>query len=284
MLASLSAELLKLRKRPATWVLALVWLAVVLIFGYLFFYLISSFPTEGLPEDQRAQQEALGEQLRRGLLPENLLENLFVNGTFGTGGAIALILGALAAGSEYGWGTLKTALTQRPGRLAFLLGKMLALAVFLLLFVLLGLAAGAAGSYAVALLEDAAVKWPPLEDFARAVGMGFLILAVWAYLGFALATLFRGTALAIGLGLAWSLAVESTLTLLPVENDAYETFRSFLLGENTASLGSYFGSAPQGFGVPEPLVEPERAAATLAAYTVVFVVVAALSFRGRDVT
>ncbi|QYJ15801.1 hypothetical protein Rxycam_01629 [Rubrobacter xylanophilus DSM 9941] len=284
MIPSLRAELLKLRKRPATWVLALVWLAVVLVFGYLFFYLISTVPAEGLPEGQRAQQEALGEQLRRGLLPENLLVNLFANGTFGTGGAIALILGALAAGSEYGWGTLKTALTQRPGRLAFLCGKALALAIFLLLFVLLGLAAGAAGSYAVALLEGAAADWPPPEEFARAVGAGFLILAAWAYLGFALATLFRSTALAIGLGLAWSLAVESTLTLLPVESDAYEAFRSLLLGENTASLGSYFGPAPQGFGVPEPLVEPGRAAATLAAYTLLFVAVAALALRRRDVT
>ncbi|MEW6636279.1 MAG: ABC transporter permease subunit [Actinomycetota bacterium] len=282
MLASFTAEVLKLGKRPATWVLALVWLTVVLVFGYLFFYLISSVPTESLPEGQQAQQEALGEQLRRGLLPENLLENLFVNGIFGTGGSIALILGALTAGSEYGWGTLKTGLTQRPGRLAFLSGKVFALMVFLLLFVLLGLAAGAAGSYAVALLEDAAARWPPLEEFARALGMGLLILTTWASLGFALATLFRGTALAIGLGLAWSLAVESTLTLLPVESAVYETFRGLLLGENTASLASYFGSAPQGFGVPEPLVEPERAAVALAVYAVVFVVAAAFLFRRRD--
>jgi hypothetical protein len=37
--ASASAELLKLRKRPAIWVLAGVWLALLTFFGYLLPYL-----------------------------------------------------------------------------------------------------------------------------------------------------------------------------------------------------------------------------------------------------
>ena len=118
MAASFLAEFLKLRKRPAAWVLMLVWATVVILFGYLFTYSFVSAPApEDAPREQRAQQEAFSEELLPTLMPENLLENLFVNGTFAIGGAIVLILGSLASGSEYGWGTLKTVLTQRPGRL-----------------------------------------------------------------------------------------------------------------------------------------------------------------------
>ena len=287
MLASFRAELLKIRKRPATWVLALVWFVLLVLFGYVFTYSFAANPPDP-PENQPAavqqQQEALNEQLLNGLLPENLLENLFTNGTFNLGAAIVLILGAMAAGSEYGWGTLKTSLTQRPSRFGLLAGKALALAVFLVLFVALGLAAGALSSYGVALLEDAAVEWPPLEELAKAAGVGVLTLGVWGFLGFALAMLFRGTALAIGLGLAWALAVENTIALLPIDSDWWKGFRRLTLGENTSSVGSIFGDPNPAFGIPEPLVEPERAAITLGLYVAVFAAISLFLLLRRDVT
>jgi len=283
--ASFLAEFLKLRKRPAAWVLMLVWTTVVILFGYLFTYSFVSAPApEDAPREQRAQQEAFSEELLSTLMPENLLENLFVNGTFAIGGAIVLILGALASGSEYGWGTLKTVLTQRPGRLGAFSGKLLALGAILVLFVLVGLAAGSLGSLVVARLEDAAVDWPPLRELAKGLGVGVLIFAVWGSLGFALAVLFRGTPLAIGLGLAYALAVENAIAALPIESEAFEDVRSLMLGENTSSVSGYFGSSSQAFGAPEPLVEPGRAALVLTAYTVGFILLAAFFFRRRDVT
>jgi ABC-2 type transport system permease protein len=235
------------------------------------------------PREQRAQQEALSQELLSTLMPENLLENLFVNGTFGIGGAIVLILGALAAGSEYGWGTLKTVLTQRPGRLGAFFGKLLALGVILIFFVLVGLAAGSLGSFAVARLEDAAVNWPLVRELVKGLGVGALIFAVWSSLGFALAVLFRGTPLVIRLGLAYALAVEKALAALPIESDAFDNVRKVTLGENTSSVSAYFGSPSQAFGAPEPLVEPGRAALVLAAYTIGFILLAAFFFRRRDV-
>jgi ABC-2 type transport system permease protein len=283
--ASFLAEFLKLRKRPAAWVLMLVWATVVILFGYLFTYSFVSAPApEDAPREQRAQQEAFSEELLPTLMPENLLENLFVNGTFAIGGAIVLILGALASGSEYGWGTLKTVLTQRPGRLGAFSGKLLALGAILVLFVLVGLAAGSLGSLVVARLEDAAVDWPPLRELAKGLGVGVLIFAVWGSLGFALAVLFRGTPLAIGLGLAYALAVENAIAALPIESEAFENVRRIMLGENTSSVSGYFGSPSQAFGAPEPLVEPGRAALVLTAYTVGFILLAAFFFRRRDVT
>ncbi len=286
--ASFAAELLKLRKRPATWVLALVWVAVVVLFGYLLTYSFVANPpepAEDVAPEVQAQERTVNEAQLEALFPENLLENLFGSGIFGVGAAVVLILGALTAGSEYGWGTLQTVLSQRPGRLAVLSGKLLALGVFIVVFVALGLAAGGASSLVVARLEEAAVAWPTLGEALRGVGIGSLVFAVWGTFGFGLAVLFRGTPLAIGLGLAWALAVENTIAALPIRSDAYESFRRFTLGENTSGATSYFGSPfPEEFGLPEPLVEPERAAITLAAYTAAFVVLVALFFWRRDVT
>lgn len=286
--ASFSAELLKLRKRPSTWILAVIFVAVVLLFGYLITYSFvanSPPPPENLPPEAQAQQGEFLEQQLNALLPENLLSNLFGSGIFGIGGAIALIFGALTSGSEYGWGTLKTILSQKPNRISLLLGKLAALGLFLLLFVGLALGAAALGSFAVARLEEAAVDWPSAGAFLRGFGAGALILAVWGSLGFALAVLFRGTALAIGLGLAYALAIENILATLPIEGDTFENIRKATLGENTAGLSNYFGSPfPQGFGIPEPLVEPGRAVLMLSAYALVFVGLAALLLWRRDVT
>jgi ABC-2 type transport system permease protein len=119
MLASLGAELLKIRKRPSTWVLALIWLAIIVLLNYTLTYaLLSSAPPpsfpEGTPKKQQEQlqqqQEQFQEQQLRFLYPENLVPNL-IPGYPNVGAPIALILGALAVGSEYGWSTFKTVLT-----------------------------------------------------------------------------------------------------------------------------------------------------------------------------
>src|SRR5256885_11320774 len=50
------------------------------------------------------------------LYPINFVKNS-LNGVGIIGSILTLILGALAVGSEFGWGTVKTVYTQRPGRL-----------------------------------------------------------------------------------------------------------------------------------------------------------------------
>lgn len=275
MLASFSGEFLKTRKRPATWILAFVWALVVVFIGYALLYLSAS-----------AAPPEISEEILTGLRPENLFDTLFASGgVFTTGGAIVLILGALAIGSEFGWGTLKTSLTQRPDRLSILGGKAMTLVLFAFVFTLLGIAVGAISSLAIAAIEGLPVEWPAFGELARGLGAGALIFAVYGFFGFALAAIFRGTSLAIGLGLAWIFVVENTLSSLPTENAIVEMIRSFLIGESVLALSGTFGSAPSEFaGVSEPLVEPERAVITLLAYVVVSVLLAALLLKRRDVT
>src|SRR3990170_2201122 len=105
MLASFSAEVLKLYKRPTAWVLLIVALALNQVFNYL-------VPYAGYLS---AENEVTAEQILASTMPENLISNS-IGGFPLFAGALALTLGAISVGSEYGWGALKTMLIQRPRR------------------------------------------------------------------------------------------------------------------------------------------------------------------------
>jgi ABC-2 type transport system permease protein len=293
MLASLGAELLKLRKRPSTWVLACVWLTVTILLSYALAYaLLANAPPptvpQGTPKAQREQlkeqQEAFRKEQLEALYPENLVSNL-TPGFSNLGPPLALILGALAMGSEYGWATFKTVLTQKPGRYAVFSGKLLALGIVLALLVVLTFAAGAIAGYVITALEGAPVGWPAAGELVRALGAGTLILATWAALGVLLATLLRSTALSIGLGLVYSLVLETIILNLPIQNKAFQNVREFFPGQNSNFLANSFSGQPQGgFATPQQPVEASQAALVLLAYTAVCVLLAAFVFHRRDVT
>lgn len=277
MIASFSAELLKLRKRPAVWVLGVLLLAVLVTFGYLLSYLILTFPPPGL-----ATSGVTPAELKRSLYPENLLPNVLsmVNGL---GGTLVLILGALSVGSEYGWETVKTMLTQRPTRLGVLGGKLLALGLTLLLLVLALFVAGTVCSLLFALLDQATVTWPSAGEVVRALGAAWLVLALWTGLGFALATLFRGTALAIGLGLVYMLVLEGIVGGIFGQVEFIRTIRQALPGSNAGALIGSFRSTLAATPQIPPLIGPGRAALVLLAYLAGSILLAAGLFQRRDV-
>jgi ABC-type transport system involved in multi-copper enzyme maturation permease subunit len=221
------------------------------------------------------------ETVIRALLPSNLIGNV-LNEFVGLGGALALIFGALSVGSEYGWGTFKTALTQGPSRLEVYLGKTLAVLAVLLVFTLLAFAGGALSGYVIATLESAPVNWPPLPRLVQAIAAGWLILTAWGSLGVLLATLFRGTAFASGLGLLYALLLETIVAGLPVDNHVFNRIRDMLLSTNSTSLASALGVNPQARGALEPINDPAHAALVLATYVAIFVLLGALIFRYRD--
>ena len=110
-----------------------------------------------------------------------------------------------------------------------------------------------------------------------------MISAVWTSLGAFLATLFRGTPLAIGLGLVYALLLEGIAATLLAANDRFEPALEFLFNENSYALINSFSQTSGGLGAPQSIVEPERAALTLAAYALIFVLLSALLLRRRDV-
>ena len=281
MSGSFWAEILKLRKRPAVWILGSLWVTVVVLFLYLLPALLLSVALANAPVEL-ATETSLQEQLPV-LAPENLVTYLLRFLFPGLGMTVALILGALTAGSEYSWETMKVILSQQPGRLGVLSGKLLALFNLLLLFALIGFLVGGASSLAVGLFSGTAPARPPAIELLGGIGVGALILAVWATFGFALATLFRSTALAVGLGLIYSFAVEPALSGLSTMNESVATIARFFPGASTSTLSFAF-EATEDPAFSESFLSPVQSALVLLFYIVAFVLIAALVFRRRDVT
>jgi ABC-type transport system involved in multi-copper enzyme maturation permease subunit len=201
----MTADLLRLRKWPAAWLMLGVWLLLNGLFSYLFPYLSYRSAGGGFTIDGANKAELLNS-----MLPAHLPVTL-ISGTPMFGGAILLILGALAAGSGYSWGTWKTVLTQGRTRLQVARGLFLALLVAVVVFVLVTLVYDLALSLVVASAEGQSAALPGGLALLKAVGGTLLISALWTAGGVFIGLLARGPALAVGLGLVWALAVENLL-------------------------------------------------------------------------
>ena len=273
----LAAELLVLRKRVSPWVILGIWVALALTFAYLLPYLTY----------QGRASFGEGSSLLR-MLPESLVSNLIGGFPF-YGGTLALMLGVLAVGSDYGWGVLKTLFTQRPGRLQVFGAKLVTLGVALVPFVLLTYGLGALSSLLIATREHAAISWPEPGLLLRALAASWLILAVWAALGVLLAVLTRGTSLAIGIGILWVLVVEGLVSALFNESDRLRPLIQFFIRANAYSVGRPLGAAASSAasGGPGtftgPYVDTMQALIVLACYLAGFLLVSAVVLRRRDV-
>jgi ABC-type transport system involved in multi-copper enzyme maturation permease subunit len=145
---------------------------------------------------------------------------------------LALILGASFIGADWQKGVITTTLTWEPRRVRLLGAKVLACAI-----------AGVAAVLAIQLLLALAM-WPVAAlrgsmsgvdvDWLRSTGGLMLRIAALggftAVLGFALASIGRNTALAIGVNFAYFAVVENLI------RGFKPAWRPYLLGDNTAQL------------------------------------------------
>lgn len=274
MTGGLRAELLVLRKRASSWILLGIWVTLALVFAYVVPYAqyLNRPSPDGLAD----------------VLPENLVGTLMGGFPF-FGGVLALMLGVLTFGSEYGWGTLKTLFTQHPGRLHVFGAKLLALAATLVAFVLVVFALGSLASYAIAVREGAEVSWPSTWLLLRGLAAGWLILAVWAAFGVLLAVLFRGTALAVGVGILYALVIEGLLGALATQVSLLDPLVELFVRASGYSLVVGLGASAEDAGdrgpgsFSGPFVGGEQALLVLVSYLAVFVLVAGWCLRRRDV-
>jgi ABC-2 type transport system permease protein len=273
MTRSVTAELLVLRKRAATWILLGIWTLLGIFFAYVIPYALD-------PEDATGGIQEF--------LPESLAGNLISGFPF-FGGVFALMLGVFALGSEYGWGTLTTLFTQRPGRLRVLAAKLIALGIVLVPFVLTLFAAGAVASFVIAQIEDAPANWPSAWLLVRALAAGWLILAVWATLGVLLGVVTRGTSLAIGVGILYALVIEGLLSAFADSVSVLEPLTNVFLRANGYSIAAALGASVDSIessgpgSYPGPFVGSVQALAVLVAFIAGFTALSGLLLRRRDV-
>jgi ABC-type transport system involved in multi-copper enzyme maturation permease subunit len=167
--------------------------------------------------------------------------------------------------------------------------KLVALAAWLVPFVLVLFVAGAGASVVIAGAENAAVDWPSVLELGRALASGWFILATWAALGVMLAVLSRGTALAIGLGILYTFVIEGLVSALASEVSWLDPIVEYMLRANAYSLTVALGVPTQSLtdngpgGFFGPFVDGGQAVAVLAAYIAAFLLLSAIVFRRRDV-
>jgi len=214
------------------------------------------------------------------LYPVHFVANVLGAG-FPLGAAMAIVLGAIFAGSEYSWGTLKTMLTQGPGRVTTWAGRVVVFMAWMGIMTVVLFVAGAAYSAVIALFQNQSISWPELETIAKGFGAIWLVFAVNGAIGMALGVVIRQSAAALGIGLVYLLAVEiiAVRFIDTLSNGAYKWIGDLFVGQNASALIA---------GITPPPVAPsigvEQALAVLAAYLVALLVIAGGLIRLRDVT
>jgi ABC-type transport system involved in multi-copper enzyme maturation permease subunit len=278
LLASTRAELLRLRRWPATWVLIGVWFALDLAFVYVFNYIAYRTGDVSGPADRVPRA-----QLLAGLMPE-AVPSAAVQGTPLFGGAIVLILGALAVGSGFGWGTWKTVLTQGPGRGTAFGGTLVVLGLTVVGLVLATFALDLGVSSVLALVEDQPVDLPSIGALAEGAGTGALVLGMWCAAGVLIGLLTRSPALAVGLGLVWALVVENLLRGVADLIGGLAVVTDHLPGTAAGSLvGSLGGAAGDRAPGVQTILGAGTAVGFLLGYLALFAAGGLALMRRRDI-
>ncbi|MFB7721070.1 ABC transporter permease subunit [Nocardia sp. NPDC056100] len=277
LIASTRAELLRLRKWPAFWIVLGTWILLNLTFAYLFNYLAY---TTG--DSSRMSNGQPREVLLQLMLPSAVPE-VFTQGMAMFGGALMLVLGALAVGSGYGWGTWKTVLTQGPSRAAAIGGVVVSLAVTVVALVLVAFVVDTGVAALIAATQDQSLALPSAGRILLGIASGTAILGMWTLAGALIGAIARGPALAVGLGLVWVLVVENLLRGVAGIFSPIKALTDHLPGTAAGSLAGSLRTTT-GPGTPGVLDILSRAESllVLAAYVAVFAAGTIWLIRRRD--
>ncbi len=267
------AELAKQAGRPANWMLLGIAVALNLTFAYLIPYAGYLGADTTAPNADRGLTSMLP-----AMFPANVLGGLpiFV-------GALVLVFGVLASGSEYSFGSWKTLLVLEPSRTRLLAAKAVTVLVGAVTMILVLGATSALTSAVIATLADSPITWPGYAEMGRSLGAATLIATMWGAFGVFLGIAFRSVALAIGLGLVWMLAIQNLLAGVAAPLlDVVDRAQHYLPGPNAGALAAAFGANSDTPGV-SAIVSTPHAVTVVTVYLIVFCSAAAVLLKRRDV-
>jgi hypothetical protein len=265
------ATLRKLVRRPATYV------TFGLLVGLLSLILIAVGATAGRPDAGGDGRQALT------LLTFPGAYTLILSFILGLGGLFALIYGAAVAGSEWTWGTLKSAVARGESRSRYQLLSFAGIAIMTGLGLLVAFGVGVA--VAVVGANLAGVSTAGLSDTAtigripELLARGWLGLVEACALGFAIATLARSQLAGIGVGIAVYFGEQFARIFLP-DVVKYLPFNAASAVVATTGGGGGFG----GGGATLPQLEPNTAILVVTAWLVGALVVSALFTERAEIS
>ncbi len=281
--AMLAAELLKVRKRWMPYVLLLPVLAA-LAFQTFFGYFV-------IWRDERDI-----EGLFVSVLPWSLPSLLDLTQYLG-----AIVLGILAAsavGTEYGWGTVRQALSRGQTRVQYLTTKLLGIGVFTVVGFLLVLGLGILFSVIVTAVEGRAITLdlptgdgPSMPEVALMVLRAAYAMLPYVLLAFTLSVVGRSTTLGLAGVLVYVIVEAIVLGILGGVGGASADARDYFIGHNVVALLAanqigqvdYFSLAPRDSPPASELPDPAIAALVLGAYCLGFLAISFWVFRRRDI-
>lgn len=144
---------------------------------------------------------------------------LIISFILGLGGLFAVIYGAAVAGSEWTWGTLKTAVARGESRSRYQLALFAAVALLIGIGLLISFGVGVGVALLGAMIADvptSGVSDPAaLGTLPELLGRGWLAIAEEGAIGFAIATLARSQLAGIGAGIGVYFAEQFASIFLP---------------------------------------------------------------------
>lgn len=281
------AELLKIRRRSATYVVLAVALALMALV-----FLVAGVGFKSLS----------------GIIEFPLAYTVISQFAFGLGGLLAVVYAAAYVGADWNWGVLRNVVARGESRANYLLAKAVALAIVLAIATLIIFGVGIVMAYVTGLVHGMPVASPlrgrGLQDLIENIVLGYPVLLERAALGLAVAVVLRsqlaGAVVGIVLFLGESI-IKVTLIGLTLSTRFIDAFGSG--GFETpgpewfqflpVSIGDYVvsaapgGSVSLGGGVEQFLLKPvplEQALPAVLLYLVVALVVAVVALNRQEIT
>ena len=284
-LASARAELHVMGRWPAMRALILVMPALTLFDGYLEPYALYRAGTSSVYGISPSQ--VLPAILPGQYLP-TVLNSIGFDYTL-PGTAAFFLIGALAAGTTWAGGTIKTSLLQAPARTGTALGQALAVIAALVTSVVLTFAAAGLATLLVAAtatgsVSPAAGPVPGPGRLAIAAGIAILVSLAWGAAGWTAGTVFNSAAGAFAAMLLWTTVIQGQLnyyaTLMPrAARAVYDLLPDAATNTLTLMYGQISYNGLYSFGQVAPLV----AVAILSAYALAFFTLPVILTRRRDI-
>ena len=263
----------KLARRPTTWV------TVGLLVGLLALILVAVGATAN--SRNGATREATAKLLIT--FPgayDRILE--FITGL---GGLFAVLYGAAIAGSEWSWGTLKSAVARGESRVRYMLISYASVAVMIGLGLLLTFGVGVAAAVVGAHLAN--VSTSGLGDSATLGALPGRLLKGWfavveeGALGFTIATLARSQLAGIGVGIAFYFGESFASLFLP---DIVKYLPFSVANAALATSATSGAASGGGFGGVTDVLSPDQALVLVGVWLVGALIVAALFSDRAEIT
>ena len=275
-------EWFKLRKRPMPYVLLVV-LAAFLATNELLVYLV----VRVVPSSTSMTPEARREFIDALVFPD-ALPSVFAN-VQNLGSIMLIILTAVSFGGEFGWGTVRLLLSRGAGRAEYIVGKLIALGLWAVLFVAGGALTGLAAATLITLLErrdlGAALSGATFGELPAMAARTWYVLATYLLLTAFVTVATRSTAAGMASALVYYFVegLAGNILSLFVSGWFGRALR-LLIGVNVQGVMEANGQRPGAAGSPFHLPPPGQAALVLAVYAALFLVATIALFRRRDIT